>query len=94
MNISLALIAATLPADFSELEADATLDGHRHLTRFAAEFASERAMFHAIYTCRVDGQLAGTGAITDEPAMTVHPGRRMRRLTCTVDLDGAKLPAP
>jgi GNAT superfamily N-acetyltransferase len=80
MNNSFELIAATLPVDFSELEADATLDGHRHLTRLAAEFTSDRAMFHAIYACRVDGQLAGIGAITDEPAMTVHPAWRMRRL--------------
>jgi GNAT superfamily N-acetyltransferase len=80
MIISLERTAATLPADFPELEADATADGHRHMVRLAAESKLDRAMFHAMYTCRVNGRLAGVGAITDEPAMTAHPMWRMRRL--------------
>jgi GNAT superfamily N-acetyltransferase len=80
MTISLERTAATLPADFPELEADATADNHRHMARLAAEFTLDRAMFHAIYTCRVNGGLAGVGAITDEPAMTAHSMWRMRRL--------------
>jgi predicted acetyltransferase len=80
MSISLERTAANLPADFRELEADATADGHLHMTRLAAEFTLNRAMFHAIYTYRMNGELAGVGAITDEPAMTAHPMWRMRRL--------------
>ncbi|WP_407159393.1 GNAT family N-acetyltransferase [Bradyrhizobium sp. STM 3557] len=80
MTLSLERTAAILPADFPELEADATADGHRHMTRLAAEFALNRTIFHATYTCRVNGRLAGVGAITDEPAMTVQTMWRMRRL--------------
>jgi predicted acetyltransferase len=80
MTFSLERTGATLPIDFPELEADATVDGHRHVARLAAEFTLNRAMFHAIYTCRVNGELAGIGAITDEPAMTSHSMWRMRRL--------------
>ena len=80
MTLSLERTATILPVDFPELEADATADGHRHMTRLAAEFTLNRAIFHATYTCRVNGRLAGVGAITDEPAMTVQPMWRMRRL--------------
>lgn len=80
MTISLERNAATLSSDLPELDADATVDGHRHIARLAAELTLSRAMFHAIYACRVNGELAGVGAITDEPAMTAHPMWRMRRL--------------
>ncbi|WP_247289224.1 GNAT family N-acetyltransferase [Bradyrhizobium sp. 37] len=33
-----------------------------------------------MYTCRVNGRLAGVGAITDAPAMAAPPMWRMRRL--------------
>ncbi|WP_063691505.1 GNAT family N-acetyltransferase [Bradyrhizobium stylosanthis] len=79
MTISLERTAASLPVDFPELQADAIGDGHQHLTRLAAEFTLNRTMFHAMYTCRVNDELAGIGAITDEPAMTVRPAWRMRR---------------
>jgi GNAT superfamily N-acetyltransferase len=68
-----------LPAGFAELEADAKADGHAHLTRLSAEFASDPAMFHAIVIARIDGELAGIGAITDEPAPASPPAWRMRR---------------
>jgi GNAT superfamily N-acetyltransferase len=80
MTISLERTADTLPAGFSELEADAKADGHEHLTRFAAEFSHNRAMFHAIFACHADNGLAGIGAITDEPALNWQPVWRMRRL--------------
>ncbi|WP_128923204.1 GNAT family N-acetyltransferase [Bradyrhizobium guangxiense] len=72
--------ADTLPADFPDLQADATAGGHGHMTRLAAECSQNRAMFHAIFACRWDGRLAGIGAITDEPTPTSPPMWRMRRL--------------
>ncbi|MBB4372687.1 GNAT superfamily N-acetyltransferase [Bradyrhizobium sp. cir1] len=78
--ISLERTADTLPADFPELEADAKAYGHAHMTRLVAEFAHDRAMFHAIFTCHLDGRLVGIGAITTEPAPTPVPVWRMRRL--------------
>jgi GNAT superfamily N-acetyltransferase len=80
MTLSLELMTDTLPVGFAELEADAKTDGHGHLTRLAAEFAQSQAIFHAIFACRLDGRLAGIGAITDEPALTSQPTRRMWRL--------------
>lgn len=77
--ISLEQTADTLPADFPALEADAKAVGHAHMTRLAAEFATDRAMFHAIFTCHLDGRLAGIGAITNEPAPAPVPMWRMRR---------------
>jgi hypothetical protein len=75
MTLSLELMTDTLPVGFAELEADAKTDGHGHLTRLAAEFAQSPAIF----ACRLDGRLAGIGAITDEPALTSQPTRRMWR---------------
>jgi GNAT superfamily N-acetyltransferase len=76
MTLSLELMTDTLPVGFAELEADAKTDGHGNLTRLAAEFAQSPAIF----ACRLDGRLAGIGAITDEPALTSQPTRRMWRL--------------
>jgi GNAT superfamily N-acetyltransferase len=69
-----------LPVGFAGLEADAKADGHGHLTRLAAEFAECPTMFHAIFAGYLDGELAGIGAITDEPALPPQPKWRMRRL--------------
>lgn len=80
MPICLERTTDSLPAGFSELEADAKADGHRHMTRFATEFTHNRAMLHAIFTCHLEGRLVGIGAITDEPARTLLPIWRMRRL--------------
>jgi len=80
MPILLERTADTLPAGFSELEADAKEDGHRHMTRLAAEFTHNRAMLHAIFACHLEDRLVGIGAITDEPARTSRPQWRMRRL--------------
>jgi GNAT superfamily N-acetyltransferase len=80
MTASLERTADTLPAGFSELEADAKADGHEHMTRFAAEFTQSRAMFHAIFACHLDGGLVGIGTITDEPASSQQSVWRMRRL--------------
>jgi len=80
MTVSLERIVETLPAGFSELEADARANGHRHMTRLAVEFKNNRAMFHAIFACNFDGRFIGIGAITHEPTQTSRPMWRMRRL--------------
>src|SRR5262245_49644660 len=80
MTVLLKRVTDRLPIDFAELEADAKVEGHSHLTRFATEFAQSPAMFHAIFSGYVDGKLAGMGAITDEPGLTPQPRWRMRRL--------------
>jgi GNAT superfamily N-acetyltransferase len=80
MPVSLERTTDRLPAGFIQLEADAKTDGHGHLTRLSAEFAENPAMFHAIFVCYLDGELAGIGAITEEPARTSQPTWRMRWL--------------
>jgi GNAT superfamily N-acetyltransferase len=80
MTLSLERVTDTLPIGFAELEADANADGHKHVSRLAAEFVQSPAVFHAIFACHLDGRLAGIGAITDEPALTSQPTWRMRRL--------------
>ena len=80
MPILLERTAGRLPAGFIQLEADAKADGHRHVTRLSVEFAKDRAMFHAILVCYIDDEVAGIGAITEEPAWTSQPTWRMRRL--------------
>ena len=80
MPVSLERTTDRLPDGFAQLEADAKADGHGHLTRLSAEFAKNPAMFHAIVVCYLDGELAGIGAITEEPAQTSQPTLRMRRL--------------
>jgi GNAT superfamily N-acetyltransferase len=80
MIVTLERASNRLPDGFDELKADAEADGHRHLTRLAAEFEKTPAMFHAIFGGYIEGNLAGIGAITDEPALTSQPVWRMRRL--------------
>src|SRR5262245_24879333 len=79
MTVCLRCIAR-LPDGFDGLRADAEADGHRHLRRLAAEFATTRSMFHAVLAAFSDGGLAGIGAMTDEPQPTPEPAWRMRRL--------------
>jgi GNAT superfamily N-acetyltransferase len=78
--VALERVSNRLPYGFEELQADARADGHRHLTRLAAEFEQSRTMFHAIFAGYVDGRLAGIGAMTDEPALPVGSAWRLRRL--------------
>jgi predicted acetyltransferase len=80
MTIILERIIDRLPAGFVQLEADAKADGHAQLTRLSAEFTNSPAMFHAIFVCHLNGELAGIGAITDEPEVTSQSTWRMRRL--------------
>jgi GNAT superfamily N-acetyltransferase len=80
MSMSLERVTSTLPIGFAELEADAVTDGHRHMTRLAAEVSQTPEMFYAVFLSRIDGELAGIGAITCEPGPTLQPTWRMRRL--------------
>ena len=79
-DIRLERSAHELPVGFAALEADAKADGHRHLTRLAAELNESPNIFHAMFSCYVGSQLAGIGGVTDEPAPTSTPTWRMRRL--------------
>jgi GNAT superfamily N-acetyltransferase len=72
-------IGDQLPAGFEELAAASRADGHVHLGRLSSEFVESPAMFHRMVAARIDGTLAGIGAITDEPAPLDHPAWRMRR---------------
>ena len=78
------LLSDRLPRGFDALLSDAEADGHRHLGRLAAEFASNRAMFHLVAAATVDDTLVGIGAVTDEPSLSHEPAHepawRMRRL--------------
>jgi len=80
MPVSIERTTDRLPAGFIQLEADAKADGYGHLTRLSTEFAKDRTMFHAMFVCYLDGELAGIGAITDEPERTSQATWRMRRL--------------
>jgi GNAT superfamily N-acetyltransferase len=80
MTVTLERVSNRLPYSFEDLKADARADGHRHLVRLAAEFEQSPTMFHAIFAGYVDGRLAGIGAMTDEPALTLGSAWRLRRL--------------
>jgi GNAT superfamily N-acetyltransferase len=80
MTVSLARVSHRLPVAFDALRDDAEADGHRHMGRLAAELDGTQPMFHAVFAAYVEGNLAGIGAITDEPEPTSTPTWRMRRL--------------
>ena len=80
MTVFLTRVSHQLPVSFDVLRNDAEASGYRHMSRFAAEFNGTPAMFHAIFAAYVEGNLAGLGAITDEPQPTSAPAWRMRRL--------------
>jgi GNAT superfamily N-acetyltransferase len=80
MTLTITRIAHQLPTGFDALRVDAEADGHRHMTRFAQEFEASPALFHAVFVGLIDGQLAGLGAITDEPTLPSQPVWRMRRV--------------
>jgi len=80
MTVTLARVSNRLPDGFDALRDDAEVGGQRHVSRWAAEFMGTPAMFHAIFAAYIEGNLAGVGAITDEPEPTKTPAWRMRRL--------------
>jgi GNAT superfamily N-acetyltransferase len=80
MTVSLARVSNRLPLAFDALRDDAEADQHRHMSRLAAELGTTPSMFHAIFAAYVEDNLAGIGAITDEPDSASTPAWRMRRL--------------
>ncbi len=50
------------------------------MSRLASELDESPAMFHAIFAAYIGDDLAGIGAITDEPERSSIPAWRMRRL--------------
>jgi GNAT superfamily N-acetyltransferase len=80
MTVTLERVSSRLPHGFEDLQADALADGHRHLMRLATELEQSPTMFHAIFAGDVEGRLAGIGAMTDEPALTLGSAWRLRRL--------------
>jgi len=80
MTIVLEHIHDRLPTDFKKLERDARAEGHTNMTRLSSEFAETPAMYHHVIAAYLGDDLAGIGAITDEPASTGQPMWRMRRL--------------
>ena len=84
VTMHLELLSDELPRNFHTLLSDAEADGHRHIGRLAAEFVSNRAMFHLIAAATIENTLVGIGAMTDEPTHSHEPAHeptwRMRRL--------------
>ena len=84
MSLRLVRIEGDLPEGVEALRVDAEGEGHRHMTRLAQEWASGAQRFdgpgEALIAAYVDGELAGVGGITAEPAATTEQTLRMRRL--------------
>jgi GNAT superfamily N-acetyltransferase len=76
--VQLVRITDDLPDDFEALRAEADGEGHRHLTRLAAEWAEAPEGFTAVLAAFAGGELAGVAALTPEPSG--GPALRMRRL--------------
>jgi GNAT superfamily N-acetyltransferase len=80
LSLRLVRITEALPEGFEVLRAAAEAEGHRHLSRLAADWAERPDMFHALLAAHADGDLVGIGGITDEPEDAGEPAWRMRRL--------------
>ena len=82
--LQLVRITVDLPDDFPVLRAAADAEGHRHMARLGADFASGAQRFdqagEVLLAAFLEGELVGIGGVTQEPA--AHPGEalRMRRL--------------
>lgn len=76
--LQLVRIGDALPDGFDVLRAEADAEGHRHMTRLAAEMAETPEVFVALLAAFDGGALVGIGGMTAEPA---DPAAiRMRRL--------------
>lgn len=84
MSLQLVRIAEALPEGFEALRLEADTEGHRHMSRLAREWADGVQRFdgegEALLAAYVDGDLAGFGGLTLEPASAPEPALRMRRL--------------
>lgn len=62
-----------LPGGFERLRSEALAEGFDHIERFAAEWLSGQVRFaedgERLLAAEVDGQLAGIGGVTREPAV-------------------------
>ena len=76
--LPLVRINDSLPDGFDALSAEADAEGHRHMTRLAAEIAATPEMFTVLLAAFEDGELVGIGGVTPEP--TDPSAQRMRRL--------------
>lgn len=78
--VQLVRVIDDLPDGFDALRAEAEAEGHRHLTRLAAEWADDPGRFPAVLAALAGGDLVGIGALTREPEPAAEPALRMRRL--------------
>jgi GNAT superfamily N-acetyltransferase len=84
--MALQLVRATdgLPEDFPVLRAAADAEGHRHMARLEADFASGAQRFdgegEALLAAYLEGALVAIGGVTQEPANPSGSAMRMRRL--------------
>jgi GNAT superfamily N-acetyltransferase len=80
-RVRLEPVAGELPAGFDELRAEARAEGHRFVDRLAVGWAEQTMRFDGrgelLLAGYVDGELAGIGGLTIEPA--VPNALRMRR---------------
>jgi GNAT superfamily N-acetyltransferase len=81
MTVFLEPVLTSLPAGFDTLRAEARADGHNHMERLAADWASGTNRFdaagEALLSAFVGGELAGVGGLTIDPADST--ALRMRR---------------
>jgi GNAT superfamily N-acetyltransferase len=78
--IQLARALEALPNGFDALRAEAAAEGFRHMDRLAEEWAAGGEAFVALLAAFDDGELAGIGGLTREPAPCPEPALRLRRL--------------
>lgn len=79
--VHLVRIEDELPVGFEALRAEADAEGHRHMSRLAAERAETPELFIALLAAFDDGELLGIGGMTAEPGDA--SAIRMRRLYVT-----------
>lgn len=78
--IQLVRVLEALPDGFGALRAEAAAEGFRHMDRLAEEWAAGGEAFVALLAAFDDGELAGIGGLTREPAPSPEPALRLRRL--------------
>lgn len=84
MSLQLVRVVDALPEGFGPLRAAADAEGHRNMRRLGDDWASGAQRFdregEVLLAAFVDGDLAGVGAVTQEPEPADKPALRMRRL--------------
>ena len=80
MTLQLVRLDGALPDEFYDLRAEADAEGHRHMSRLAAEIATGETRFEALLAAFQDGALVGVAGMTIEPSPTPEPALRLRRL--------------